>query len=275
MKHKGQAVWLQQREQHQSVLFLPVSLRTEAALWPVTTFAKVDMWRLWWRWRRRPHNCCRWGAFHCLCGIRFWALKEDAVWSAPSSCFVLAPPTSREYRTAPSVSPEQNIWGWRTCCSSLKLRKETGFRFWKPSGMRMGKPVWATGISSKRQSTARVQGLHRRSVDPVFVIRNATEKVSIVHSLTHFFVLLVLWFTYKGSGSPTSSNWSPKMPTRVQDNAFSVHDSLPPPNGLIVFDFGKLFRVYWPSVLSLGFVVCFYFLSMLLVFFHSPVHPFL
>lgn len=58
--------------------------------------------------------------------------------------------------------------------------------FRKPWGMCMGKPVWATGISSKRRSAARTKGLHHGRGEPVFVIRNAMEKVCIVHSLTHF-----------------------------------------------------------------------------------------
>lgn len=72
------------------------------------------------------------------------------------------------------------------------LRKETGFLFRKPSGMCMGKPVWATGISSKRRSTARVQRLHHRSEEPVFVIRNAMEKSAHCSQPDTFFVLLVL-----------------------------------------------------------------------------------
>lgn len=37
------------------------------------------------------------------------------------------------------------------------LRKETGFLFRKPSGMCMGKPVWATGISSKKEYSTSVE----------------------------------------------------------------------------------------------------------------------
>lgn len=50
----------------------------------------------------------------------------------------------------------------------------------------MGKPVWATGISSKRRNKAQVYRLHHRSGDSGFVIRNAMEKVFIVLSLTNF-----------------------------------------------------------------------------------------
>lgn len=64
--------------------------------------------------------------------------------------------------------------------------------------MCMGKPVWATGISSKRRSTTRVHRLHHGSEEPVFVITNATEKVFIVHSLTRF---LFSW----SCDSPTQS----------------------------------------------------------------------
>lgn len=188
MKHKGPAVWLQQWGQHQSVLFLPISLRGEVVVWPIMTFMKAPLRRtyedLWWCWPCRPHKCCRCGAFHCRCGIQFWALKEKWVWSGAILLFCFRPGTSRERRTGLSVSPEQTVWDGGHAVLLWNFEEGDWVPFRKPSGMCMGKPVWATGISSKR-STARVQWLHHGREEPVFVIRNAMEKVCIVHSLTH------------------------------------------------------------------------------------------
>lgn len=200
MKHKGQAVWLQQRGAK-----CPVSAHqpqdwscalTHNDLYESTSVP--DLWRFWWCWPCRPQKWCRCGPFHCRCGIQFWALKEKLVWCGAILLFCFRPGTSREMRTGLSVSPEQTVWDGGHAVLLWNFEEGDWVPFRKPSGMCMGKPVWATGISSKRRSTARVQRLHNGREEPVFVIRNAVEKVCIVHSLTHF---LFFW----SCDSPTRS----------------------------------------------------------------------
>lgn len=124
-------------------------------------------------------KCC---VFYCHCEILgLW--RKKFVRLAPPICFVFHRGTLREWRTSLYVS--QTVWDGMFMYFET-LRKETGFRFWKPWGMCMGKPVWATGISSKRRNKAQVYRLHHRSGDSGFVIRNAMEKVFIVRSLTNF-----------------------------------------------------------------------------------------
>lgn len=81
------------------------------------------------------------------------------------------------------------------------LRKETGFLFSGPSGMRMGKPVWATGISSKR-SRAQVQ-TSPQEWGTGLCDQKCHGKSVHCSQPDAFFVLLVLWFTYKVFGSLT------------------------------------------------------------------------
>lgn len=202
MKHKGQAVWLQQRGQHQSVLFLPISPRTEVVLWPIMTLMKAP---LCWT--------CEDSAAVDLVGhisvvtvvpcivvmeFSFGLWRKKVVWCGAILLFCFRPGSSRERRTGLSVSPEQTVLDEGLAVLLWKFAEGDWVPFRKPSGMCMRKPVWATGISSKRRSTARVQRLHHGREEPVFVIRNAMEKVCIVHSLTHF---LFFW----SCDSPTRS----------------------------------------------------------------------
>lgn len=143
MKHKGPAVWLQQWGQHQSVLFLPISLRGEVVVWPIMTFMKAPLRRtyedLWWCWPCRPHKCCRCGAFHCRCGIQFWALKEKWVWSGAILLFCFRPGTSRERRTGLSVSPEQTVWDGGHAVLLWNFEEGDWVPFRKPFGNVYGK----------------------------------------------------------------------------------------------------------------------------------------
>lgn len=142
--------------------------------------------------------------------------------------------SSRERRTGLSVSPEQTVWDGGHAVLLWNFEEGDWVSFRKPSGMCMGKPVWAAGISSKRRSTARVQRLHHGREEPVFVIRNAMEKSVHCSQLNTFFVLLVLWFTYKVFSSMTPSSWLPKMPTPVHDTTFYFHQAALQPNNFAV-----------------------------------------
>lgn len=143
----------------------------------------------------------------------------DLTWSLSDAILLLCfhPGMSHAMRTGFSVSHKQTV---RDGGHTVLWKFEEGDRvpFRKPSGMCMGKPEWASGISSKTRSAARVQRLHHGRDEPVFVIRSGVETVNIVHSLTVFFfcvVLLVLWFTYKVPSSLTPSDCLPKIPTQA------------------------------------------------------------
>lgn len=183
MKHKGQAVWLQQRGQHQSVLFLTISLRTEVVLWPIMTLMKALLCR----------TCEDSDAvdlvghisvvnvvpFIVVMEFSFGLWRKKVVWCGAILLFCFRPGSSRERRTGPSLSPEQTVLDEGHAVLLWKFAEGDWVPFRKPSGMCMGKPVWATGISSKRRSTTRVQRLHHGREEPVFVIRNAMEECAL------------------------------------------------------------------------------------------------
>lgn len=153
--------------------------------------------------------------FHCRCGIQTWVeiggrqgctLKDKVVWSAPSICFVYVPELwalasgAKEFGMEDLLFFFWNFWGRRLDFFS------------EPSGTRMGKPVWATGISSKRRSTAGAHRPHHGSKEPVFVITNATGKKCLL--FTAWQVFLFFWSCDSPTGSRPCVSSGPACPHR-------------------------------------------------------------
>lgn len=143
MKHKGQTVWVQQRGKHQSVLFLPISLRTEAVLWPIVTYMKAHLCRTC----EDSDGADVVGhisvvdevPFIVIVEFSFGLWRKKVVWSAPSSCFVFVPEHHEKGEQA-LVCLRSKQFGMEDMLFFFEtLRKETGFLFRKPTGMYMGK----------------------------------------------------------------------------------------------------------------------------------------
>ena len=220
MKHKGQAVWLQQRGQHQTVLFLLISLSTEVVLWPTMTFIRAgldpDGVELC-----RPHKCCRCDAFSLLLWNSVLAFegKMSLIWR---HCVVLLLSwnITRTENRPQSVS-RPNSLGWRTCCFSLKLRKETGFLLESPREC-----VWENLCGPlespqrdrvQNECTALTMGERYRSLWSEMPWKKCT-----LFTAPHGFCSSGP-VTHLQGLRLTDLLWLPRMPTPVSDLTFCCH----------------------------------------------------
>lgn len=203
MKHKGQAVWLQQW----GSIRLSCSCLSATGLklcfdpqWPYEGSYVLDLWRF--RWRRRPPTLSDVDVMSFIVAVEFsfvlWRKCESDL--APFCCFVFLLIHHENGEQALMCLRSKQFWMEDMLFAFETSRKETGLLLEIPRECEW-EPVWALGISSKGQNTVRVQSFTTGERNWSLWSEMPWKKSCIVHSPTYF-----LFF------------WSCDSPTRFKDH---------------------------------------------------------
>lgn len=227
MKHKGQAVWLQQPGQHQTVLYLPRHLQHwSCALTCADLYTKVCPYRT-------CEDCVGVDLVPHTCkGLWMWCLslllrnsvlplKEKWVWSGAILlfCFVLVQKRHRNTEQASVFLLTKQLGMDDMLFFFETARKETGFllesRHRNVYGKNLCGPLESPQRGVQHESRALTTGERSQSLWSEMPWKNCT-----LFTAKMSFVLQVRWFTYRVRGSLTPSQLTTQ---NVIDTTFYFH----------------------------------------------------